>query len=240
MQFTGVPVEFQFVGILVLNGEEAAAEEAALNVSDFGSECEVIVESLEVDGEVGVESFGFGSDSGDLEIIERGDEVSEFVGIDFEVGVVESVEFPFVGGIFPREGIGVLVDGFSLSFIERVVIDDEVSDVVALDIEEVGFDPVGELGREVQLAFGDVDFIFLGVADVVPIGAVVAGFIFDLFPEDVVDQRGALCVSECDSSSESFVEAAGIGGVEHTVFFVIAVCPEVVSFGEVSSFDSIE
>ncbi len=240
VQFAGVAVEFQGVVLSILDREETSAEEAPLDVANLGPKRKLVVDSLEIDTEVGVESFGFFSNSGDLEIIERGDEVAKLVGIDFLCGIVETLEFPLVGEVFSREFVDLLIDSLSLLFIKGVPVDDQVGDVVALDVEQIGFNPVGELCREIHLAFGNVNIVVLGVSHVVPIGGVLATGGFDLFADDVVDQCGAFAVTDCDPASESFAEAGGRVGVEHTVLLVVAVGPEFVAWFEVGPLDSVE
>ena len=132
------------------------------------------------------------------------------------------------------------VDGGPLLFVERVVVDGQVGDVVTGDLQQIRLDPVGELRREVHLALGDVDLFFSGVPDVVPIGGVFSTGDFGFVPDDVIGQHGAVGVLDRDASAESLFKGSGISRVEDAELLVVGLDPHRAAFSQVSSLDAVE
>ena len=236
VEFTGVGVESGGGIGLVGHREEPTADQALADLDNL----DLGLDDLGIEREVGKQAGGFGANAGDLEVVERGDETAQLVGVDFLGLVLEAIQLPLVGEVFARERVDCSVDSSPLLFVERVVVDGQVSDVVTGDFQQVGFDPVGKLRREVHFAFGDVDLILLGVADVVPIGGVFSTGDFGLVPDDVVGQCRAFGVLERDASPESLLVGVGLSRVEDTEFLVVGVLPHCTTFSQVAPLDAVE
>ncbi len=90
-------------------------------------------------------------------------------------------------------------------------------DLVALDVQQVLFDPVGEVGRDVELQPRAVDPLLLGPSDVV-----VALLVGDLLADHDVDQDRARGILDGDALALLVALAVGAGGVEQPELAVLA------------------
>ena len=217
MDFTGIGEDFWCALGILPHGEEAAELQASFD-SDVLA---LALDELEIQRQVGLEALGLGSNADDFQVVQGRDQFTELVSIDLFGLVLDTFEFPLVGEVLAGQRADFPVGRGHGFLVERVIVDGQVGDVVPLDLQQIRFDPVGELGREVNLAFGDIDIIVVGCANVVAFGAVVAVGILDLHADDVVGQHGVVGVLERDPSSEPLAEGVGLAGIEHPVLFVV-------------------
>ena len=96
-----------------------------------------------------------------------------------------------------------------------------MGDVVSGDLEQIWFDPVGELGGEVDLAFGDIHVVLVRIPHVVTIGTILAVGVLDLLANDVVSECAAFGSLDRDACAETFAVTVLPDGIEHTVSLVI-------------------
>ena len=127
------------------------------------------------------------TDSRQPQVDERVDQLVRLGGVDLFFGVVEPFQLPGV----ERLGAGQLREfpGFHLAesiprLGDRIIVDLDARQVVPRQFQQVGLDPVGELGGKVGSELRHVDRLFARVPDV-PISRAVA----DCLANDQVQHR---------------------------------------------------
>ena len=106
---------------------------------------------------VGTKTFGFGAHAHQLQVVEGPEHGVDLGRVELLLGFVEAVELPGIGRLFACQRVDFPFHKSARDFVDRWNGQCTISlEIVAIELEQVGLDPVGEFGRQVERQLGDV------------------------------------------------------------------------------------